>query len=346
MAQINKPNLHFNTKLYTGNGSTNHAITGVGFQPDLAWVKERSNSDNNILHHLGMNAGDYLKTNTTSGLSNSGEMIKSLNTDGFTVGTRGEVNTGSANYVSWNWKGAASYATNNVGSTTSYVSANTTSGFAIVKWTGTGSATTLGHGLGATPSWILIANTTDDVNWMMFARSMIAPGATNKEFFEINQDNGLQANGSATTFTSTSNTTFGVGTDNKLNGNGDAMIAYVFAPIKGFSSFGKYVGNGNVKGPFIYTGFKPAWVLQKQQATRDWTLADNKRANSFNVINARLNPNTANSEGANNLIDFYSNGFKCRGSESNSNESGGTYMYFAFAESPIVGTNGVPTLAR
>jgi len=346
MAQINKPNLHFNTKLYTGNGSTNHAITGVGFQPDLAWVKERSNSDNNILHHLGMNAGDYLKTNTTSGLSNSGEMIKSLNTDGFTVGTRGEVNTGSANYVSWNWKGAASYATNNVGSTTSQVSANTTSGFAIVKWTGTGSATTLGHGLGATPTWILIANLTDDVNWMMYARSMIAPGATNKEFFEINANAGLQANGSATTFTSTSNTTFGVGTDNKLNGSGDAMIAYVFAPIKGFSSFGKYIGNGNTNGPFIYTGFKPAFVLQKQHATRDWTIADNKRAYSFNPINARLNPNTSTSEGANNLTDFYSNGFRCKGTETNTNESGGTYMYFAFAESPIVGSNDTPATAR
>ena len=181
---------------------------------------------------------------------------------------------------------------------------------------------------------------------MFFARSMIAPGATNKEFFELNATAGLQANGSATTFTSTSNTTFGVGTDNKLNGSGDAMVAYVFAPKPGFSSFGKYYGNGNTDGPFVYTGFRPAWVLQKQQATRDWTLADNRRANSFNQINARLLPNSSAAEAANNLLDIVSNGFKCRGTETNSNESGGTYMYFAFAENPIVGSNNVPGVAR
>ena len=345
MAQIDKPNLHFTTTLYTGNGSTDRAVT-VGFQPDWIWCKERSQTESHMLHDVHMNAGDYIRTNTSDQLSNSGEMFKSITGTGFTVGTRGEVNENSQTYVNWSWKGGGTPSANNVGATASSVSANTTSGFSVVKWTGTGSATTLGHGLGATPELIIIKNLTDNVNWMFFARSMIAPGATNKEFFELNATAGLQANGSATTFTSTSNTTFGVGTDNKLNGSGDAMVAYVFAEKKGFSSFGRYTGNGNAKGPFIYTGFKPAWVLQKQQATRDWTLADNRRANSFNEISARLNPNTSNSEGANNQIDFYSNGFKCRGSESNSNASGGTYLYFAFAENPLVGTNNVPTTAR
>jgi len=346
MAVIDKPNLHFATTLYTGNGSTDRAVT-VGFQPDWIWCKERSQTESNMLHDVHMNAGDYIRSNTADQLSNSGEMFKSITSTGFTVGTRGEVNENSQTYVNWSWKGGGTPSANNVGSTASSVSVNTTSGFSVVTWTGTGSATTLGHGLGATPELIIIKNKTDNnTNWMFFARSMIAPSATNKEFFELNAQAGLQANGSATTFTSTSNTTFGVGTDNKLNGSGDAMVAYVFAPKPGFSSFGKYYGNGNADGSFVYTGFRPAWVLQKQQATRDWTLADNRRANSFNYINARLNPNTSNAEGANNLIDFVSNGFKCRGTESNSNTNGGTYMYFAFAENPIVGSNNVPGVAR
>ena len=345
MAVIDKPNLHFATTLYTGNGSTDRAVT-VGFQPDWIWCKERSQTESNMLHDVHMNAGDYIRSNTSDQLSNSGEMFKSITSTGFTVGTRGEVNENSQTYVNWSWKGGGTPSANNVGATASSVSVNTTSGFSVVTWTGTGSATTLGHGLGATPELIIIKNKTDSVNWMFFARSMIAPGATNKEFFELNATAGLQANGSATTFTSTSNTTFGVGTDNKLNGSGDAMVAYVFAPKPGFSSFGKYYGNGNTDGPFVYTGFRPAWVLQKQQATRDWTLADNRRANSFNQINARLLPNSSAAEAANNLLDIVSNGFKCRGTETNSNESGGTYMYFAFAENPIVGSNNVPGVAR
>ena len=346
MAVIDKPNLHFATTLYTGNGSTDRAVT-VGFQPDWIWCKERSQTESNMLHDVHMNAGDYIRSNTADQLSNSGEMFKSITSTGFTVGTRGEVNENSQTYVNWSWKGGGTPSANNVGSTASSVSVNTTSGFSVVTWTGTGSATTLGHGLGATPELIIIKNKTDNnTNWMFFARSMIAPSATNKEFFELNATAGLQTNGSATTFTSTSNTTFGVGTDNKLNGSGDAMVAYVFAPKPGFSSFGKYYGNGNTDGTFVYTGFRPAFVIQKQQATRDWTTADNRRANSFNVINARLNPNTSNAEGANNLIDFVSNGFKVRATESNSNASNGTYMYFAFAENPIVGSNNVPGVAR
>lgn len=346
MAQIDKPNLHFATTLYTGNGSTDRAVT-VGFQPDWIWCKERSQTESNMLHDVHMNAGDYIRSNTADQLSNSGEMFKSITSTGFTVGTRGEVNENSQTYVNWSWKGGGTPSANNVGSTASSVSVNTTSGFSVVTWTGTGSATTLGHGLGATPELIIIKNKTDNsTNWMFFSRAMIAPSATNKEFFELNAQDGLQANGSATTFTSTSNTTFGVGTDNKLNGSGDAMVAYVFAPKKGFSKFGKYTGNGNADGPFVYTGFRPAWVLQKQQATRDWTLADNRRANSFNVINARLLPNSSASESANNLIDFVSNGFKVRATESNSNASNGTYMYFAFAENPIVGSNNTPGVAR
>ena len=180
---------------------------------------------------------------------------------------------------------------------------------------------------------------------MFFARSMIAPGATNKEFFELNAQAGLQANGSATTFTSTSNTTFGVGTDNKLNGSGDAMVAYVFAPKKGFSKFGKYNGNGNADGTFVYTGFKPAFLIQKQQATRDWTLIDNTRS-PFNAMDDRVTVNTSTAEVTNNATDFLSNGFKCRGTETNTNESGGTYLYWAFAENPIVGSNNIPAVAR
>lgn len=344
MAQIDKPNLHFTTTLYTGNGTTDRAVT-VGFQPDWIWCKERSATESHMLHDVHMNAGDYIRTNTADGLSNSGEMFKSITSTGFTVGTRGEVNQNSQTYANWSWKGGGTPSANNVGSTASSVSVNTTSGFSVVTWTGTGSATTVGHGLGATPELIIIKNKTDSVNWMLFHRSMIAPGATNKEFFELNATAGLQANGSATTFTSTSNTTFGVGTDNKLNGSGDAMVAYVFAPKKGFSKFGKYTGNGNADGTFVYTGFKPAFVIQKQQATRDWTLIDNTRS-PFNAMDDRVTVNTSTAEVTNNATDFVSNGFKCRGTETNTNESGGTYLYWAFAENPIVGSNNVPAVAR
>ena len=345
MAQINKPNLHFNTKLYSGNGSTN-AVTGVGFAPDFVWIKERTSTSSHVLGTTIQGTGKRLSSNTADAEASLPNIFTSFDSDGFTHGADNGVNESGQTYVSWNWLGANGTTLNTDGSNPATISANTTSGFSIVAYTGTGSAATMGHGLGVTPEFIIIKNRTDAVNWMVYTRAMIAPSATNKEFFELNNNtNGLQANSTATTFTSTSNTTFGVGTDNKLNGSGKDMIAYVFAPKPGFSKFGKYTGNGNADGTFVYTGFKPAFVIIRLQGANSWDMYDNARS-PYNPVGLRLYADVANADSTDPDIDFVSNGFKLRDTLGANNGSGNTYIYIAFAENPLVGTNNIPATAK
>jgi len=341
MAQINKPNTHFNTKLYTGNGTTDHAITGVGFQPDLTWVKDRTSANNNILHQIGFTAGQYLRSNTTDELSSSGEMIKSLDSDGFTIGTRAEVNTNSSNYVSWNWLAGGTAVSNTQGSITSTVSANTTSGFSIATWSGTGVSETIGHGLGAVPNVIITkaksgASAVD--GWYTYHSSV-----GNTQFLELNSTAGATT-GNIFDNTTPTTTTFSTTYLSKASTN---YVGYFFAEKKGFSKFGSYTGNGSADGPFIYTGFKPAWVMFKRtSAVENWSLYDNKRL-GYNPqsYGLRVNTNLAESQyGSTDTVDFVSNGFKIR--ESGTNINSGTYIYMAFAENPLVGTNNIPATAR
>ena len=341
-SSITKPSDYFNTKLYTGNGTTDHAITGVGFQPDLNWIKERSNADNHIIHQVGFNAGDYLVTNSTQELSNSGEMTKSLDSDGFTVGTRGEVNTDSSNYVSWNWLAGGTPSSNTDGSITSTVSANTTSGFSIVSYTGNAtSGATVGHGLGSTPKMIIARKRNGTENWLIYNEAI-----GNSNIILLNTGAASTADNIWTS--SPTSSVFSIHSVDGINGSGNTYIAYCFAEKKGYSKFGSYTGNGDADGPFIYTGFKPAWtIIKRSNNSGSWYIHDSTRK-PFNENDAALVANSTNSESGE-KIDYVSNGFKHRiGANGNFNGSGDTYIYMAFAENPLVVNvnGGLPATAR
>jgi hypothetical protein len=350
-SSITKPSDYFNTVLYTGNGST-QSITGVGFQPDLNWIKKRSTADNHIIHQVGFNAGDYLVTNSTQELSNSGEMTKSLDSDGFTVGTRGEVNTNNSTFVSWNWLAGGTPSSNTDGSITSSVSANTTAGFSIVSYTGNGTGnSTIGHGLGAIPKFMIVKNRTTVQQWGTLSDSFNSASDPNIVYLSNTAAQADDTNvwGTSASFTTS---TFTVGDWNGSNQSSSNFVVYCFAEKKGFSKFGSYTGNGNADGPFVYTGFKPAFLLYKSSTQNsNWLMYDSKRP-GYNGLTQLLLPNTnaAEAEDANSsdACDLLSNGFKFRGTGSASNGSGQTFIYMAFAENPLVANvnGGLPATAR
>ena len=344
---LDKPSDYFNTLLYTADQQANRVISGVGFQPDWVWLKNRNQAVTHDLYDAVRGATKALHSNSNSAETNQPDGLIAFNSDGFTVDTSwGNYATGNG-YVSWNWLGGNGTASNSNGSITSTISANATAGFSIVKWTGSGSSATLGHGLGATPKLIIVKNRTDTVNWFLYNHSVITPSSTNKIFMTLNDSRAIESNGTATTFTSVSDTTFGVGTDNIINGSSDNMIAYVFAEKQGYSKFDKFIGNGNADGTFIYTGFKPAWIVMKASSTTgNWGMFDNKRI-GYNVKNYNLRADQTNTEGTDDAIDILSNGFKIRSTSGGfGGGSGTTYIYMAFAENPFVTSTGIPSLAR
>ena len=343
---INKSTDHFNTLKYTGNGST-QSITGVGFQPDWVWIKSRGAADNHNLFDATRGANKYIYSNDNQAEVTDTNRFNSFDSDGFTLGDDEDVNENGDTLVSWNWKANGTGSSNTDGSiNTTYTSVNTTAGFSICKWTGTGSAGTIGHGLGATPGMIMFKNLSTSNAWVVW----------NKTF---NARTRLVLNG--TNAVSTSQTGFMNDTlptssvihlkdDSDTNGSGNQMIAYVFAEKTGYSKFSSYTGNGNANGTFVYTGFKPAWLMIKQSSAsgESWFMYDNKRS-VFNVVDDALNANSSTAEftgSGNNDLDILSNGFKLRATDSRQNASGATYIYMAFAEAPIVGSNNIPCTAR
>jgi len=337
---IKKPSDYFNTKLYTGNGST-QSITGVGFQPDWVWMKDR---DSGTLHHVLVDAvrgtTKAIYSNLTASEENQSGSLTAFNSDGFSIGNMNDVNTNGDNFVSWNWLASNTTASNTDGSITSTVSANTTSGFSIVSYTGTGSGATVGHGLGVAPKVIIFKNRDIVQNWVSYHE----PLGFNS-FLKLNTTDASASNSGFMNNSAPTSSVFGVNSFTNNNGNGNNHVAYCFAEVKGFSKFGSYTGNGSTDGTFIYTGFKPAFVIQKaSSATSNWTVKDNKRS-TFNAVNNYLLPDTNEAEGTSGLAhDFLSNGFKIRTSSGAVNDSGVTYIYMAFAEEPLVGDN--PTTAR
>ena len=344
MAQINKPNEYFNTKLYTGDGNSSHAITGVGFQPDWVWIKRRNDVDSHFIYDSvrfdGSNAY-WLQTNNTNA-EGSDRPLTAFGSDGFTIGSNNSgLNANSSTYVSWNWLASNTTASNTDGSITSTVSANTTAGFSIVSYTGTGSNATVGHGLGAVPRMIIVKRRDGSDSWVVQHGSLGSGKALN-----------LDSTGAVQTYdpywnaTEPTTSVFSIGTDGRTNGSSETYIAYCFADKKGYSKFGSYTGNGNADGTFIYTGFKPAFVIIKgSSGITNWTMYDNKR-DPFNTTTQNLRPNTSGAETTDHDIDMLSNGFKHRGSGSGGNGSGISYIYMAFAENPFVTSSGIPTCAR
>jgi len=346
MSQINKPSEYFNTKLYSGNSST-QSITGVGFQPDWTWIKYRNDGTyGHDLYDAVRGATKTLNSNNTNAEYTSADRLTLFDSDGFSLGSNASVNNSGGNYVAWNWLAGGTGVSNTDGSITSTVSANTTSGFSIVSYTGNGSAgSTIGHGLGVAPAMIITKVRSTSNNWMVYHKSLPIT-----EYLIMNSTVASQTDNEVVYYdTAPSSSVFTIGNNGVVNGSGSTYIAYCFAEKKGFSKFGSYTGNGSADGTFVYTGFKPAFVIFKNTTTanRQWYLMDNKR-NTYNVANIVLAPNQANDEswwGTGNNIDFLSNGIKIR-SNSDINNSGDNFIYMAFAENPLVGTNNIPTTAR
>ena len=343
---INKSTDYFNTKLYTGTGSSN-ALTGVGFQPDFTWIKSRSNSYSHTFTDAVRGLTKVIASNNANAEYTSTTEITSFDSDGFTVGTDAGVNNSSSTFASWNWKANGQGSSNTNGTINStYTSANTTSGFSIVSYTGNGSAgATVGHGLGQTPGVFLTKRLSGTSSWGMYHQSTGAGG-----FMEFNGTSGLQSNVAYFNNTAPTSSVFSIGTDAVNNTSGSTYIAYCFAEKKGFSAMGSYTGNGNADGAFIYTGFKPAFIIVKASSIsgNEWNIWDSKR-NPLNVADKVLWANTSNTEAEiayDYDIDMLSNGFKARTANARLNQNGATYIYMAFAEAPLVGSNNVPATAR
>jgi hypothetical protein len=341
---IDKPTDYFNTKLYTGTGSE-LALTGVNFQPDLTWIKNRDTTDSHQLVDSVRGATKNLFSNLTNAEATDAQGLKSFDTDGFTVGTRLGMNTSGESYVGWNWLASNTTASNTDGSITSTVSASTTAGFSIVKYSGNStSGATIGHGLGSTPKMIIIKRLSNANSWITYHSTL---GATKMIFIDLtNAPTTSSSPFNDTSPTSSVFTVDGVGGYTPVNLSGDDYIAYCFAEKKAFSKFGSYVANGSTDGSYINLGFKPSFILIKgTAATRSWNITDNKRF-SFNNGNKVLFPDSSGAEYSGYDMDLLSNGFKIRGTESSINYSGDTYIYMAFAESPFVNSNGIPNNAR
>ena len=349
-ASITKPELHFNTKLYTGNGTTDNPQTGVGFKPDWLWLKRRDGSANHFAADVvrGTYADGYklLVPNDTDAQADY-TYVKSLDSDGFTLGsTNANVNGNSNTYVGWSWLAGGSQGSSNTdGSTnTLYTSVNTTAGLSISTYTGTGSAATIGHGLGAAPEVVIIKCTTASENWVMYNKNL---GAGKYIFPNTTAAVGPGSGTNTSYFNNTAPTSsvFSVGNDGGTNNNNGVYVAYCFKEKKGYSKFGKYIGNGSSDGTFVYTGFKPSWVIIKRTDTSDtWTVWDNKRV-GYNSANYVIEADNTNAEASSDRLDILSNGFKLGYNWTPINSSGGTYIYMAFGQS-LVGSNNVPCTAR
>jgi hypothetical protein len=341
---IKKPSDYFNTKLYTGDGSSSRSITGVGFQPDWVWFKQRSGTQSHTAIDAVRTGDSKIRINSTSA-EFTGQSYN-FNSDGFGWTTQDdESNQNGSTYASWNWKANGAGSTNTVGDLTATVSVNTTSGFSIVSYTGNGtSSTTIGHGLGVKPAMIIVKKLNGSYNWGIYHKDI---GATKVLAFTTGTPDEDTSYWNDVEPTSS---VFYVGNGALTNGSGSDMIAYCFAEKQGFSKFGSYAGNQNNDGTFVYLGFKPAFVMVKRYSAgnptaTNWVILDNKR-DTENTVDKWLYPNANDSEytSSSGETDFVSNGFKIRGTGSYYNDSGHNYIYMAFAEQPLVGDN--PATAR
>jgi len=341
---INKSTNYFDTSTWT---ATTNAISNLNFSPDWVWIKSTDTANGHILFDTIRGANKRLTTASGAAEATVTDELMSFDSNGYTLGSSGNTNDTSpsnASYVGWSWRGSdSSAASNSDGSITSTVSANTTAGFSIVKWTGTGANATVGHGLGAVPKMIIVKDTDASDNWNVYHASI-----GNDSHLHLNLN--FAASGSSIYWqdTTPTNSVFYIGSDSAINASGNEFIAYCFSDVAGFSKFGSYTGNGNADGPFIYTGFKPAFIMIKMTSSTDnWIIQDNKRNTSNISTSQRLRANSNNAEfSSSNPIDLYSNGFKAMsGSDGEFNGNGSTYIYMAFGQS-LVGSNNVPCTAR
>ena len=328
---VAKPSTAFDVKLYTGNGST-QTISGLGFSPDLVWNKNRSGANSHSLFDTIRGATKQLNSNLTDAESTDVDKLTAFTSDGFTVGNSPGVNASSNSYVAWTWDAGSSTVTNTQGSISSQVRANASAGFSVVTYTGTGANATVGHGLGVAPGMVIVKHRNSTGNWQVRHTSIAAANS-----IQLNLTNAAASATTVWNSTAPSSTVFSVGTDATVNASGGTYVAYCFAPVAGYSSFGSYTGNGSADGPFVYTGFRPRWIMFKCSSTNNgytfWEIIDTARDNT-------LAADLSDAEGSYNLgtgqgVDILSNGFKIRGAGSGKNISSATYIYYAVAENPF-----------
>jgi hypothetical protein len=311
-------------------------------QPDWVWSKTRNDTQDHQINDSVRGTTKLLATNNNAQEFTDSNNLTSYNTDGFTVGSSGGINGSGDTLVSWNWKAGGSASSNSDGSISSSVSVNTTAGFSIVSFTTPSSGTfTVGHGLSSVPKvWIHKRRDGSD-HWQFYHESV---GNTKKLLLSANNAESTSAIWQDTTPTSSIMYLGAAGTH--LNASA-TYIAYCFAEKQGYSKFGKWTGNGNADGPFVYTGFRPAWILRKEASNADvWIINDTKRSTINNGSIVPLYPHLTSSEPSGVNFDFLSNGFKIRNTDGDSNTNNETFIYMAFAEAPFTNSNGVPCNAR
>ena len=333
--EIKNPTAHHETKTYAGTGGQ-RSISGLDFSPDFTWVKRMNAGNFHILANTVSGSGNYLVTNTTDAESSGGsQLINGFNSDGFDLGNEAAVNASGGTYASWNWNAGDSTVTNTSGSLSAQVRANQTCGFSIITFNyGTGSQT-LGHGLGKPPQWIMGKTRDNSTAWVIFHKSTGANKWFNYNTSPANSGNAVWANSMPTS------TLINLGTG--MSSQGDAIF-FAWSEIVGFSAFGKYVGNGSTNGPYVHTGFRPAWLMYKNvsQNGGQWFIRDNKRETG-NPNNRSLAAESSGSEVESSLVDtdFLSNGFKLRETNEGTNNNGIEYIFMAFAKHPVKYTRAV-----
>ena len=371
---IDDPSQYFQIVLWSGDNSDSRNITNDGnsdLQPDWVWIKSRNGSGNGYSHNVhdtsrgvdsNINKSLFPDVTDTEGggdsITTSAQLggVSAMLSDGFTVkeGNTDDaryVNKSSNTYVAWQWKANGGSTTTNdasatsVGTIDSVYQANTTARFSILTYSGSGSAGTIAHGLGVTPNWVIIKNRGSSTRgWIVYHDKS---HGTPEENFTLLNTTAAVADLDRMNDTAPTSTVFSVSDDTHVNNGSDTYVAYCFANVQGYSKFGSYKGNGNTDGAFVYTGFKPAWVMIKRtNDTQDWVIFDNKLRPANGVDNGFLSPNKDDDEDSSDQFDIVSNGFKLRMTSNLANGSGDDYIYMAFAEHPFVSSEGVPVTAR
>jgi len=329
------PSEHFNTLLYTGNDATGRSVTGVGFSPSFIWFKERNNTAHHVLHDAVRGASGGRLSSNRNNAEDASTSIASFDSDGFTVGSSAAyINSNNANIAAFNWKANGSGSSNTDGSVTTTVSANVDAGFSIATYTGTGASATFGHGLSKAPEISIYKIRSQGYQWMVYTGNLNPPSTTSLVLDTTGA--GYNAGG---TYGTHGASTFALLSNADVNGNGQTYVSYHFHSVDGYSKMGYYTGNINTNGSFVYTGFKPAFIMLKPTTrTGHWMITNNK-STTYNPVNKVIFANDSAPEYTNPtaavLIDYLANGFKLRTNDDNSNGDADTYIYMAFAEVPF-----------
>ena len=344
---------HFDTLLETGTGSA-RTVSGLSFTPDFLWAKGRNATSSHLLYDSVRGVDKSLNTNTTLTEDTTAGQLTSFNSGGYSLpnDTAGYLNYSSRTYAFWNWKAGGSGSSNTDGSITSTVSANPSAGFSIVTYTGNGTSNqTVGHSLGVAPAMIILKDRDPNATsnrWWVWQKSLtsghnITLDDTASSFaVSGTTSGGIGSSPTSTTFTLQN----GTSNNNNVNENGDRFVAYCFAEVESYSKFGIYTGNGSLDGPFVYCGFRPAWVMIKRaDGSGEWFMVDTSR-NPYNSSDQDLFANFTTAETSSSGKDLLSNGFKIRESGASMNASGGSFIFMAFAENPFGGNGVSPATAR